>query len=635
MEESIAILKKYWGYEKFRAPQDNIIESVIALHDTIALLPTGGGKSICFQVPAMIFSGKTIVVSPLIALMQDQVDQLKLRNINAKALHSNLTYQQIDAILDDFVYGDVKLLYISPERIKSEMFSLRIEKAKISLIAVDEAHCISQWGYDFRPSYFNIPILRDIHPRVPIIALTATATPKVITDIAEKLHLKKPVIFKKSFIRDNLSFSVIETHNKLNEVLQILDKVKGCAILYVRNRKETIEIAQWLHQTGISCASYHGGMDKTVREKNQQAWMHNKVRLMVSTNAFGMGIDKPDVRLVIHMDIAPSIEEYYQEAGRAGRDGAAAFAVIVYDGADVDAAKKNYEDQFPSLEIISSVYDRLCRFLKVAYGAGMMETYDFHIVDFATYLNMPVKKVFHILNILEKEGWVAFSDAYKEPSKLMILADQEDLDFLHREKNVKTSIIIHLLRKYEGLFTDHVKIDETKIASELKMEEQTLIYHLQVLKSEGYISYQPRSSEPQITFMQDRPEQNSFSIDKRLYQQRKKMAGDRLTAMINYVKNGDNCRQTVLVEYFGEKVEDCGQCDICVGKSKTSLTEEQINKIFHHLNSNISVEPVNINQYVNLYPFNKRKRVMRALKDFESEGKIKIDNAGLIFPATK
>lgn len=635
MEESIAILKKYWGYEKFRAPQDNIIESVIALHDTIALLPTGGGKSICFQVPAMIFSGKTIVVSPLIALMQDQVDQLKLRNINAKALHSNLTYQQIDAILDDFVYGDVKLLYISPERIKSEMFSLRIEKAKISLIAVDEAHCISQWGYDFRPSYFNIPILRDIHPRVPIIALTATATPKVITDIAEKLHLKKPVIFKKSFIRDNLSFSVIETHNKLNEVLQILDKVKGCAILYVRNRKETIEIAQWLHQTGISCASYHGGMDKTVREKNQQAWMHNKVRLMVSTNAFGMGIDKPDVRLVIHMDIAPSIEEYYQEAGRAGRDGAAAFAVIVYDGADVDAAKKNYEDQFPSLEIISSVFDRLCRFLKVAYGAGMMETYDFHIVDFATYLNMPVKKVFHILNILEKEGWVAFSDAYKEPSKLMILADQEDLDFLHREKNVKTSIIIHLLRKYEGLFTDHVKIDETKIASELKMEEQTLIYHLQVLKSEGYISYQPRSSEPQITFMQDRPEQNSFSIDKRLYQQRKKMAGDRLTAMINYVKNGDNCRQTVLVEYFGEKVEDCGQCDICVGKSKTSLTEEQINKIFHHLNSNISVEPVNINQYVNLYPFNKRKRVMRALKDFESEGKIKIDNAGLIFPATK
>lgn len=632
MEDRTIILKKYWGYDSFRSPQDLIIDSVIALHDTIALLPTGGGKSLCFQIPALMFQGKTIVVSPLIALMQDQVDHLRFRNINAKALHSNLTYQQIDAILDDFVYGDIKLLYISPERIKSEMFSLRIAKAKVSLIAIDEAHCISQWGYDFRPAYFNIPTLRQIHPKVPFITLTATATPKVITDISEKLELKEPAIFKKSFVRDNLSFTVLETENKLNEVIQILDKVRGCAVIYVRNRKETIEIAQWLNHCGISCASYHGGMEKTVREKNQQAWMQNKVRLMVSTNAFGMGIDKPDVRLVIHMDIAPSIEEYYQEAGRAGRDGLPAYAVIVSDASDVDVAKQNYEDQYPSLEIIGSVYERLCRFLKVAYGAGMMETYDFHIMDFAEYLSVPVRKVFHILNILEKEGWVAFSEAFKEPSRLMILANQEDLDFLHREKNMKTTIIVHLLRKYEGLFTEPVKIDESKIASELRMEETQLVHHLQALKAEGYISYQQRSSEPQITFMQDRPEQNSFSIDKRLYQLRKKNAGERLNSMISYVKNESKCRQNVLVEYFGEKVEDCGRCDICVGKSKTSLTDEQIEKIYNHLLMAITQKPVDLNQYVRLYPFNKRKRVIRALKDFESEGKLRIDNSGFIYP---
>lgn len=632
MEDSTYILKKYWGYDKFRSPQDLIIDSVMKLQDTIALLPTGGGKSVCFQVPSMMFQGKTIVVSPLIALMQDQVDQLRVRNINAKSLHSNLTYQQIDAILDDFVYGDIKLLYISPERIKSEMFSLRIAKAKISLIAVDEAHCISQWGYDFRPSYFNISLLRDIHPKVPVIALTATATPKVITDIAEKLCLKNVAIFKKSFVRDNLSFTVIETENKMNEILQILDKVRGSAIIYVRNRKETIEIAQWLTYSGISCASYHGGMEKSIREKNQQAWMQNKVRLMVSTNAFGMGIDKPDVRLVIHMDIAPSIEEYYQEAGRAGRDGLPAFAVIVADASDAEAARKNYEDQYPSLEIISSVYDRLCRFHKVAYGAGMMETYDFHIVDFAEYLNLPVRKVFHILNMLEKEGWVAFSEAFKEPSRLMILADQEDLDFLHRENNIKTKVMVHLLRKYEGLFIEPVKIDEVKIAQELRMEEHQLTHYLQILRAEGYISYNQRSTEPQITFMQDRPEQNSFSINKRLYQERKKMAGDRLNAMITYAKNEEKCRQKILVEYFGEKVEDCGRCDICVGKSTISLTDEQLEKLYNHLLISASQQAVDIHQYVNLYPFNKRKRVLRAIKDFESEGRILIDNSGLIFP---
>ena len=628
MESSRLILKKYWGHDEFRPPQDLIIESVYQNRDTIALLPTGGGKSVCFQIPALMLPGKTIVISPLIALMQDQVDQLNLRNIKAKALNSNLSFKEIDVILDNFVYGDLKLLYISPERIKSEVFSLRIAKAKISLIAIDEAHCISQWGYDFRPSYFDIPLLKELHPKVPMIALTATATDKVLTDIVDKLQLKNPAIFRKSFSRENLSFTVINSENKLNEVLQILDRVKGCALIYVRNRKETIEIAQWLHQHGFSSASYHGGMERSIRDKNQQAWMTNRVRLMVSTNAFGMGIDKPDVRLVIHMDVAPSLEEYYQEAGRAGRDEKESFAVTIIDDADINVVRNNFNDQFPSIEIIGSVYDRLCRYHKVAYGSGMLETYDFHITEFAGYLNIQVKKVFHILNILEKEGWIAFSDAFREPSRVMILAGQEDLEFVEKERGLKTIIIVHFLRKYEGLFSDPVKIDETKIADELKIEEAQLVHYLHILKSEGIISYQPRASEPQVTFLQARPSQDSFSIDKKSYQLRKKMASDRLDSMISYLQNEKKCRQMTILEYFGEKGQSCGKCDICIGVSETILTVDQIKKVFEHLCTIVSQQPINIKKYVSFYPFNKRKRIVRALKDFEREGKITMDNSG-------
>ncbi len=632
MEESKLILKKFWGYDEFRPPQHQIINSVLQGRDTIALLPTGGGKSVCFQIPALMLPGKTLIISPLIALMQDQVDQLTLRNIKAKALNSNLSFKEIDVILDNFMFGDLKLLYISPERIKSEVFSLRLAKAKISLIAIDEAHCISQWGYDFRPAYFNIPLLREIHPGTPMIALTATATDKVLIDISEKLQLKNPAVFRKSFSRENLSLTVINSGNKLHEILQILDRVKGSSIIYVRNRKETIEVAQWLNQHGFSCVSYHGGMERSVREKNQQAWMTNRVRLMVSTNAFGMGIDKPDVRLVIHMDVAPSLEEYYQEAGRAGRDGKESFAVTIIDDTDITVADNNFNDQFPSIEIITSVYDRLCRYLKVAYGSGMLETYDFHITDFADYLNIPVKKVYHILNILEKEGWIAFSDAFKEPSKLMILASQEDLEYLENERGLKTTIIVHLLRKYEGLFSDPVKIDETKVAAELKLDEAKLIYYLNIMKSEGLIFYQPRASEPQVTFLQARPGQDSFSIDKKSYQLRKKMAAERLKAMILYLRQENKCRQLSIIEYFGEKGKSCGKCDICNGVSETILTEDQISKVYDHLHTTILQQGIDIRKYVSLYPFNKRKRIIRAIKDFEAEGRIKVDNSGTIHP---
>lgn len=634
MTESQSILKKYWGYESFRPPQDLIIESVLNKFDTIALLPTGGGKSICYQVPAQIFSGKTIVISPLIALMQDQVDNLFNRGIIAKALNANLHYKEIDAILDNFVYGDLKILYISPERIGSDVFMSRIQKAQISLIAVDEAHCISQWGYDFRPSYFNIPKLREIHPKVPIMALTATATPQVLKDISEKLELKMPSLFQKSFSRNNLGLTVINGDDKKNELLRILSRVKGCCIIYVRNRKETVEISQWLSVHGISCVSYHGGMDRETREKNQSAWMHNQVRMIVCTNAFGMGIDKPDVRLVVHLDIAPSLEEYYQEAGRAGRDGKESHAVTLVDESDINNAIQNFNEQFPSLEIIGGTYDRLCRFFKVAYGSGMMESYDFSMLDFADYVSIPVKKVFHIISILEKEGWITTSDAFKEPSKLMILASTEDLEYLEKNAVQKSKIVVHLLRKYEGLFVDFVKIDENKVAQELGIEVSKLIQNLEMLRSEGLIQYIPRAAVPQITFTQSRPQPESFSIDKKSYMHRKKMAEERLQAMIKYINNESICRQKVIVDYFGEVGNNCEKCDICLGANANTLTYDETQKVLNHVISTITTAPFPLKKYINLYPFNKRKRILNALKSFDSENLIHITDAGIIYPVS-
>ncbi|MGB4957947.1 MAG: ATP-dependent DNA helicase RecQ [Saprospiraceae bacterium] len=630
MEDSKTILKQYWGYDDFRHPQEQIIAAILSKKDTVALLPTGGGKSICFQIPALMLPGKTLVISPLIALMQDQVDQLFARGIIAKSLNAHMRYREIDAILDSFVYGDLKLLYVSPERLRSELFMTRIAKSPLSLIAVDEAHCISQWGYDFRPAYFDIPKLREIHPHVPIVALTATATKKVLEDISVRLEMKNEVVFQKSFARDNLGLIVIHTEDKRRELLQILSRVKGCGIIYVRNRKETIDISLWLSQHGVVCATYHGGMDKSQREKNQLLWVTNRVRMIISTNAFGMGIDKSDVRLVIHLDIAPSLEEYYQEAGRAGRDGQEAYAISLIDDGDFAAANTHFSDQFPSIEIITSVYDRLCRYHKVAYGSGQLESYDFNLMAFAEYVSLSAKKVYHILNVLEKEGWIAFSDAFKEPSRVMMLADQEALEIMHRTPSLNTKIIIHLLRKYEGLFIDPVKVDETRIAKELKIEQIQLVHHLNILKSEGVIAYYPRASEPQITFMMPRPTIDDFYIDKKSYLQRKKMAEDRLRAVISYMNDDGVCRQKSIIEYFGQKGKDCGTCDVCLGASVNTITEEQLTKIYTHLQEVVSNAPINIKLYVSIYPFNKRKRILRALKEFASEGLIYINDSGYI-----
>ncbi|MBK9255339.1 MAG: RecQ family ATP-dependent DNA helicase [Saprospiraceae bacterium] len=628
MKDLNQILKQYWGFDEFRAPQDSIIHSVLENKDTIALLPTGGGKSLCYQLPALMLEGKTIVVSPLIALMQDQVSALLAKGIKAKSLNATLTYREIDIILDNFVYGDLKILYISPERITSDIFITRFAKAKISLIAVDEAHCISQWGYDFRPSYFNIHLLREVHKNVPIIALTATATPLVVKDIREKLELRNPQEFKKSFSRENLSFTVINTEDKNGDLLHVLSKLKGCGIIYVRNRKETILISKWLAGHNISSVSYHGGMEKNARDHNQTLWMRNSVQIMVSTNAFGMGIDKPDVRFVIHLDVAPSIEEYYQEAGRAGRDGKSSVAVSIIDKNNCDDAIQNLKDQFPDTEVIADIYDKLCRFYKVAYGSGQNENFDFNLSDFVIYASMPSKKIFHIMNILEKEGWVLFSDGFKEPTRIMIICHHEDLQFADILAKEKSLFITHLLRKYEGLFIDYVKIDEDKIARELDIDVSQVDRYLNILKAEAIIAVHPKKSLPQITFLLDRPEKRSFSIDKKAYNLRQKMATDRMNAMLKYLQQDEMCRQKFIVEYFGEKGVECGKCDICKGAGQSDVKTEDFVLILDHIGKINQNQLMTSKSYVALYPFNKRKMILKALKILESENKLYFDQKG-------
>ncbi|UZR94651.1 RecQ family ATP-dependent DNA helicase [Chondrinema litorale] len=567
------ILYQYWNYTSFRPMQEDIIHAVLDNKDTLALLPTGGGKSICFQVPALVKEGVCIVVSPLIALMKDQVFQLESRGIQAKAIYSGMSQKEIDITLDNAIYGNVKFLYVSPERLKTDIFLARATKMNISLLAIDEAHCISQWGYDFRPPYLEITHFRRMIPEIPCIALTATATEEVREDIQEKLNFgSDAAFFQKSFARNNLSYSVYYEENKEKRMLDILSKVKGSAIVYVRSRKRTKQYADYLSSRNINASYYHAGLSNEERAKRQDDWIHNRKRVIVATNAFGMGIDKPDVRLVIHLDLPDNLEAYYQEAGRAGRDEKKAYAVVLYNKNDLLQLKDNIEISHPSADTIKKVYQALSNYLKIAVGSGYMESYDFDLEDFVKTFQLGYLETYHALKKLEEQNFIQFNESFYSPSRLRILFNHEKLyEFQVANKNAD-KLIKMLLRVYGGeLLNNFININEKKLAELMKMNTFTIQKNLEALNDVGVIAYEQRKDIPQLLFLTERFLANQLPVNKKLLDDRKKSYANKVEAVINYVEDKETCNTAILLRYFGEFTrKECGICGNCIAKKRKS-----------------------------------------------------------------
>jgi ATP-dependent DNA helicase RecQ len=562
------ILHKYWGYTAFRPLQEEIIQAVLDQKDTLALLPTGGGKSICFQVPALAQDGICIVISPLIALMQDQVAQLQKRGISAVAIYSGMSARQIDILLDNCIYGDTKFLYISPERLKTDLFLARAKQMNIKLIAVDEAHCISQWGYDFRPSYLAIKEFKDLFPAVTCLALTASATPPVKQDILEKLALKNPQIFQKSFSRANLSYSILWDELKEQKLVQMIQKVGGSCIIYARNRRKTQEIAQILSEQGISASFYHAGLALDLRKSKQEDWIQNKFQCMVATNAFGMGIDKPDVRLVVHLDLPDSLEAYYQEAGRAGRDEKKAFAVIIAQENDIIELHSQWEKSYPTTETIKKTYQALSNYLQIAEGSGEMTSYDFDWQEMCRRFQLPTSETFYALKTLESEGLLLMSEAMQNPSKIKIKVSATELyDFQIRNEKFE-SIIKFLLRQYGGnLYTQFVTISEASISQLFKSPLADIERTLLLLEKFEMIEYEKQNGLPKLTLLAPRANLENLPIIWNSYLAKKERSRTKIDAIESYVRQNQICRTIKIVAYFGETLsQTCGICDICIQK---------------------------------------------------------------------
>lgn len=571
METAITILKTYWKHAEFRPLQEEIINSILSGTDTLAVLPTGGGKSVCFQVPALMMDGVCIVVTPLIALMDDQVMQLRKKEIQALAIHSGMKRYEIDRYLDNAVHGSIKFLYVSPERLKTEIFIERFKRMNVSLIAVDEAHCISQWGYDFRPPYLEIAALREIKPTVPFIALTATATKDVQRDIVEKLAFApKHAVFIKSFARENLSFIVRKCEDKEKKLKEIFRKVPGPAIVYVRSRQGTQEIAEYLNRNGISASYYHAGLDSEERTVKQTGWIDNKVRVMVATNAFGMGIDKADVRMVVHLDIPENIESYYQEAGRAGRDGTRSYATIVYEEADVVNLQAKVEQSFPSAKYMGTVYQALANYFQLAMESGEWESFDFDLSVFVERFQFHAAEVYNALKKLEEQGLIQFNESYYSPSQLMIPVDAvRYYDFQIANAQFE-KLLKMILRLYGGeLYADFVRISEPYLAKAVKQPVDAIVKALVHLDQLQIIVYKPTKDHPQITFLTPRQDAKRLPLDHERMAVRKSLAVSKMNSMVGFVKTIQMCRMRYMQEYFGEETQtDCGICDVCVSRRK-------------------------------------------------------------------
>jgi len=567
------ILKQYWGYDSFRDLQEDIIESVCQGKDTLGLMPTGGGKSITFQVPALAMDGVCIVITPLIALMKDQVQHLRERNILAAAIYSGMSHKEILTALENCVYGNYKFLYVSPERIGTELFIAKVKAMKVCLITVDESHCISQWGYDFRPSYLKIADIRHILRGVPVLALTATATPAVVKDIQEKLEFEKENVFSMSFERKNLAYVVRHAEDKKGELLHILESLPGCAIVYVRNRNKTKEIADELNRKDITATYYHAGMDNAVKDLRQKKWQSGEYRVIVATNAFGMGIDKPDVRLVVHIDLPDSPEAYFQEAGRAGRDGKKAYAVALYSSHDKTILAKRIADTFPPKDYIYKVYEDLQYYYQIAVGDGEGRMLEFNLEDFCRRFKFFPVPADSALKILSQAGYIEYTEAQDNSSRLLFIIGREELYMLHEMGEQSDKLIQTILRSYTGIFTDYTFISETTLAVRCGMTTDQ-VYHLLVMfVRRGIVSYIPHKKIPHIIYTLPRIEQKRLGIPKEVYEIRRERFEKRIKAMIEYATSDNNCRSRMLLSYFGEKNEhNCGICDVCLQKKKRPST---------------------------------------------------------------
>lgn len=575
--DALSVLKQYWGYDSFRGIQCDIIESILDGRDTLGLMPTGGGKSICFQVPALMRDGLCIVITPLISLMKDQVQQLKNRGIKAEAVYSGMMREDIVRVLDNAVFGAYKLLYISPERLSSELFLAKLERMRqVSMLVVDEAHCISQWGYDFRPSYLQIAKIRHLLPAsVPVLALTATATPKVIDDIQERLGFRETNVFSMSFERKNLIYVVRETEDRAGELLHILERVPyGSAIVYTRTRQQTIDVARFLEENGITASNYHAGLTNAEKDYRQINWSKNRVRVMVATNAFGMGIDKPDVRLVIHYNMPDSLEAYFQEAGRAGRDGKTSYAVILYNRQDLKSIQRRVSETYPEPDYVRQTYENVACFLQVGVGEALGRTFYFPIETFCQRFKQFPVQTNAALHLLNNAGYIEYHEEQEFKSALHFILRKDELYRIYESDELTDLLIQTILRTYPGVFANFVYIEETYLAHLTGMTAEQIYQRLKELHHHRIIDFIPHRQTPTISYSVARIDTNFISLPPVVYADRKTDFQQRIDQMIHYVTSQDQCRSRMLLEYFGEHNDhDCGQCDVCLSRKKSSVTE--------------------------------------------------------------
>jgi len=619
------ILKQYWNHDAFRPMQEEIIQSVLLGHDTLALLPTGGGKSVCFQIPALAKHGICIVVSPLIALIKDQVENLKAKGIDAVSIVSGMSKREIDIALDNCIYNEVKFLYLSPERLLSELVRERIKYMKVNLIAVDEAHCISQWGYDFRPPYLHIADLRELHPDVPVLALTATATAEVREDIQQKLQFKNGRVFQKSFERKSISYVVLNEENKLKKLLDIPQGVKGSGIVYVRSRKDTVEIAKYYNDNGIRADYYHAGLPMPERSARQESWINNRTRIIVATNAFGMGIDKPDVRFVIHKDMPESLEAYYQEAGRAGRDEHKAYAILLYTEADRQKELRKLEINFPSVDEIKKVYHSLSNYYQLAYEAGEGVSFDLDIAAFCSKYNLDPIKTLNALKFLEQDEYLSFNESVFLPSRFRFEVFNEQLYNFQIQNAGWDPFIKTLLRSYGGAFENYVRLREFDIARRANMSTQQVIDALKQLQEMNILNYLPQTDHPQVTYLKPRQHANALYINKHLIDQRKETYRRKIEAVFAYALHR-RCRSQMLLAYFDEdNAPKCGICDICLEEKRQLNAAEIGDTITNEIVELLTVSPLDIGALVTTLKSGVEKERMETIRLLLDAGKVKTD----------